>query len=309
MLNIGGIMQEIIIQVFFGIELIALQFVIYAMLYPTRHRKIVENREKIIMLGSLTALAAGILSCIASGHIAFFKWEEPLLISEKVTFALFYIVCLSALLVFFLAFISRTFHLDKGGKSKWSHICKEDIQLYEDFSRGSVLNETKMTGDWTTGGNTYRILFRCPVLKEDMLAELIQKNTFTFICNKVVLLGEPTGQERLLTMLCIVARYMFFVSTWSANEALYEQNDALFSQNLQTMLLSTLMLGSAWALLYGLKSRTDLHGTCIRILFYVLLAVSLVVMPFFEIRQFYIIPAVMVLYTRCKRTDSNTENE
>ena len=302
-------MREIIIQIFFGIELISLQFVLYAMLYPTRHRKIVENREGIIVFGGLTALGAGVLSCIAGGHITFFKWKEPFLISEAVTCILFYIVCFSGLLMLFLMLFARVFQLGKKGKGNWFRICKENIRLREDFSRTSVFNESKMTGEWTVGDKTYVIVFMCPALEGDMLVNMTQKDEFTYICNKAVPLGKPSGSERLLSAICLGARYMFFISTWRANGALYEHNDMLFFQNVQTILLSAFMLGSAWIIVYGLKSKTDHFGTCVRFLFHFILAVSLGVMPFLDIGPFCVILAGFIFYTRCGETSIYTDSE
>ena len=173
-LHKGEKMQGILIQIFFGIELIILQFVLYVTLYPTRYKKIVTKRKEIVILGSLSALGAGILSCIASGNFAFFKWDKLYLLSEKITCIWFYIVCSFIIVCFLLVLLSRIFHWKKEEKREWFHIHKENIQLYENYSRTATFTETNVTGEWTVGHETYYIIFKVPVHKEDMLVELIQ---------------------------------------------------------------------------------------------------------------------------------------
>ena len=276
----------------FGVELFLLQLVLYTLLYPTRHKSsrpvcLFENERKDTVIGcSLTALVMGILSCMAHGNFAFFRLQDASLISDYVTWLVFYIV----LMFVGAVLLSKIFHWTRYEQGEWYEIKKENIEIYTDFSPAVSLlvNEeaNKQTGSWIVGNKTYHIIFDTRTHKEDMLAHLIQKGTNTYLCDKVILLGKPTAKETFVSVVCMCSRLMLFISTMSMDAAMLMQKPEIFEKESHVMGASFLCLVSAWTILSANDTKTDLFGKIIILSAYILMFMTGISMILFSLNAY-----------------------
>ena len=73
------------------------------------------------------------------------------------------------------------------------------------------------------------------------------------------------------------------------------------------MIVSALMLGSAWMLLSGLTKKTDKYGYCIRAIYFVVLIISVIEMLFLNIEEFFAILLVSTCISIKKGKEDKSE--
>ena len=218
----------ILVQVLFAISLMSFSLCVYLLINEIRSVFFFKNRRKLLFISSFTSLISGVLSCIVQGNYTFFILETCSLISDGMTWFIFFIFTVFGITVILIKIFNKNNLPNHDGvKGELVKIRKDDITIQVEVGPQILMlvdeNINKQIGVWTHDGKTDYIIFSCTVDKSDMLAYIYKKERCgeVYFCDNALMLGKDSVIKKLIKIGRCIARSMFVFGMLLANYEMF----------------------------------------------------------------------------------------
>ena len=154
----------ILTQILFGISVASFSLCLYFLLNEINSVFIFKNHRKLIFITFAVSLISGILSCFTHGYYTFFDIVECTLVSDYITWFVFFIFVMFAIVkVLAKIFHRETLPNNDGIKGELVKIHKNDIEIHSEVGPQFLMfvdkNINKQIGVWTHNKKTDYIVF------------------------------------------------------------------------------------------------------------------------------------------------------